>query len=277
MPQECEAEVKSTSHALVSIEPVVNLESVLDPGKFSTLSRLLGVTDAVLCAVRRFKDKGKSHPPLVRMEEFQEAETLWVKTAQMSIPDPKTQHKQFNLFKDDEGLWRCGGRLANSNIPYATKFPILLPKSHPLSGLVVQRAHEKVLHNGVKDTLVEVRAKFWIPSGRSLAKKIVHRCVTCRRMEGQPYKPPRSLPLPKCRVTEAPAFTYTGVDFAGPLQIRAAPSSHAACQGMDSTIHLLCDSSITSGCDTRPVYDGIHPLPQEICRSQRPAKTLYLR
>ena len=139
----------------------------------------------------------------------------------------KTLTKQFNLFEDEQGVWRCGGRLANSEIPYATKYPILIPKSHPITSLIARQAHERVLHNGVKETLAEIRSKFWIPSGRSFTRKIVHKCVTCKRFEGLPYQAPPPPPLPKCRVKEAPAFSYTGVDFAGPLLIRVTLSSHS--------------------------------------------------
>ena len=124
-------------------------------------------------------------------------------------------------------MWRCGGRLANSELPYAVKFPILLPKSHPIVSLIVKQAHERVLHNGVKETLAETRSKYWIPSGRSLTRKIIHECVICRRFEGLPFKTPQPPPLPECRVKEAPAFSYTGVDFAGPLLVRASRSSES--------------------------------------------------
>ncbi len=86
----------------------------------------------------------------------------------------------------------------------------------------MRRAHERVCHNGVKETLTETRRSFWIPKGRSLTKCIIHRCVLCRRFEGAPFKTPPPPPLPTFRVKEDPAFSYTGVDFAGPLSIRGS-------------------------------------------------------
>ena len=46
--------------------------------------------------------------------------------------------------------------LDNADLSNATKHPILLPCSHHYSGLVVQDAHIRVCHNGVKETLTEV-------------------------------------------------------------------------------------------------------------------------
>jgi len=231
MPRECALELKATqSHSLVSMEPSTDLESILDLSKFSTLSRLIGVTAKVLRAVQRFKNlkkRGGINPPVDPMEESQRAELLWVKSAQSKFSDLKTLTKQFNLFKDEKGVWRCGGRLANTEIPYTVKYPILLLKTHPLTSLIVKQAHERVCHNGVKETLAETRAKYWIPSGRSFTRKIIHKCVICRRFEGLPFKAPQPPPLPECRVKEAPAFSYTGVDFAGPLVIRTFQPSQS--------------------------------------------------
>ena len=125
MPQECTVELKANqSHALAFVESRTGIESVLDPTKFSTLSRLLRVTIMVCRAIK------VSHvTPEDSMKELQEVELLWVKSAQKTLVDLKTLTKQFTLFQDDCGVWRCGGRLANSEIPFATKFPILLPES----------------------------------------------------------------------------------------------------------------------------------------------------
>ena len=44
-----------------------------------------------------------------------------------------------------------------------------------LTTLVVTDAHQRVQHNGVKETLVEVRSKYWIVGGRSLVRSLIHR------------------------------------------------------------------------------------------------------
>ena len=67
--------------------------------------------------------------------------------------------------------------------------------------------------------------KYWIPKARSLVRFIIHRCVVCKRFEGAAYRGPPPPPLPTFRVQEEPPFTYTGVDFAGPLHIRTTGSS----------------------------------------------------
>ena len=73
----------------------------------------------------------------------------------------------------------------------------------------------------VKETLTELRSRFWVIRGRNLVKNIIRQCHICRRHEGRPYSAPRPPPLPVFRVEEASPFTFTGVDFAGPLYIKS--------------------------------------------------------
>ena len=269
MPRECALELKATQlHSLVSMEPSTDLDSILDLTKFSTLSRLIGVTAKIVRAVQRLRTLKKRegiNPPVDPVEESQRAELLWVKSAQGKFSDLKTLTKQFNLFKDEKGVWRCGGRLANTNteIPYTVKYPILLLKTHPLTTLIVKQAHERVCHNGVRETLAETRAKYWIPSGRSFTRKIIHKCVICRRFEGLPFKAPQPPPLPECRVKEAPAFSYTGVDFAGPLVIRTFQPSQSN-KVWIALFHLLCHQSCSFGYCYRSIHHCIHQMSKEI-------------
>ena len=55
-----------------------------------------------------------------------------------------------------------------------------------LTKQIITGAHSRVQHNGVKDTLSEVRGKFCILKGRSLVKQLIGRCVLCRQFEGLP-------------------------------------------------------------------------------------------
>ena len=128
------------------------------------------VTTYVLRAVDRFKAKGNpgSNPlNTLKPQEIASAELLWISHAQELAVQKNfnTLKNQLGLFRDDKGLWRCGGRLQNAEIPYAAKHPVLLPRSHPVTALVVRDARLRVCHNGVKETLTEVRSRYWIVKG----------------------------------------------------------------------------------------------------------------
>ena len=236
MPEECSLELKAKaarSTNLLATSAKYPVSQLIECTKFNSLTTLLRVTAQVLRAVEKFKAL-RSHQPspqqTLTREQITVAEVLWITNAQSSLTCAKNfelQKKQFNLFKDEKGIWRCGGRLSNAEVPYTVKYPVLLPRSDPLSTLIVQEAHERVFHNGVRDTLTEVRRRFWIPKARSLVKQVIHYCVLCRKFEGAPYKAPPPPPLPTFRVKEDPGFTYTGVDFAGPLSVRCGETPAA--------------------------------------------------
>ena len=217
MPQECMLELRgSQSHSLASVEHSVVIEPIISASKFSTLSRLIGVTMRVIEAVYRFRKK--EVPPEILITRYQEAELLWVKCAQRTLPDCNTLMNNSTFLRMRKVCgWHCRGRLENTQGSYCSKYPVLLPKNHSLTILIVKQAHEHVFHNGVKETLTEVRERYWIPNGRSVTRKVIYKCGICKRFERAPLKAPKPPPLPEYRVTESPAFSYTGVDFAGPF------------------------------------------------------------
>jgi hypothetical protein len=54
---------------------------------------------------------------------------------------------------------------------------------------------------------------FWKPSALHFVKRILMKCVICRKVSGTHYSAPYPSPLPKVRLPEAPPFTATGIYF----------------------------------------------------------------
>ena len=222
---ECLTELRSRDqqpvHALLTTQPTVMLSRIMDCEKFGSMPRLIATTARVLEFCWKLLARVQSDE---NVDFRNKAEHFWILECQQTVGmDKNFKHwcRQLDLFRDETGLWRCKGRIQNAAVPYSTKHPILLPKNHHVTSLLVMEAHCRVLHNGVKETLTELRERFWIIRGRSIVKKVIHQCRTCRRHEGAPYSAPRPPPLPKFRVEEAPPFTFTGVDFAGPLYVKS--------------------------------------------------------
>ncbi len=126
------------------------------------------------------------------------------------------QHN-LRLFHDENGLLRCKGRMENAPLTFETKFPLLLPRDSQLAELFILEAHERVMHNGVKDTLAELRSQYWIVRGRQLVRNVLAKCSICKRVEGRGYEIPKAPPLPKFRLENDYAFLRIGVDYAGLL------------------------------------------------------------
>ena len=102
-------------------------------------------------------------------------------------------------------------------LPFDARCPIFLPSDNHLTTLIIGECHRKVLHSGVKETLTELRSRFWVPRGRQVVPQVIARCSVCKKFEGQHYSVPPAVALPDFRLEEQFAFTSTGVDFCGPF------------------------------------------------------------
>ena len=158
--------------------------------------------------------------------EILKAEHAWWQTVQQQFivgdPEFKMLQKSLGLFYDENKILCCRGRISDANLPYVTKFPAILPKHHHLTSLIICQSHERVMHNGVKETLCSLRKKYWIARGHQVVKREIHMCNACRKLERKPYASPDHASLPDFHVIDDYRFSYTGVDFAGPIYMKTS-------------------------------------------------------
>lgn len=95
---------------------------------------------------------------------------------------------------------------------------MLLDGKHPLSKLIFESEHLRLLHCGPQLLLSAVREHFWPTRGRVLARSTVHKCLMCHKFKGKTMQPIMGN-LPKQRLVPSPPFETCGVDFAGPFSI----------------------------------------------------------
>lgn len=76
---------------------------------------------------------------------------------------------------------RVGGRIRHAIIPLDAIHPMLLPKEHHVSTLIIRYNHQILAHAGREHVLSFVRRRFWIICGRVLTRKILRKCVDCRK------------------------------------------------------------------------------------------------
>ena len=220
-------EIISETVLLAACKP--DLESCIPITNFSCCDKLFRVTALVQRFVRNLKIKSKllkegtvRHGEVTE-EEIAHAEVQWLRSVQKNLKSQANYshlEHEFSLYEDENGIVRCKGRIANADLPYETRFPALLPRHHHISTLLVRQAHERVHHSKVAATLAQLRTRFWIVRGRQFVKKITSRCTVCRRYEGRGFKVPPQPDLPEFRLSQKPAFTYVGVEYAGPLYIK---------------------------------------------------------
>ncbi|KAL6416819.1 hypothetical protein ACFW04_013152 [Cataglyphis niger] len=219
------------------------LPEVIEPEeltRFSSLNRLVRVT--AWC--RRWKRAlAAKHPPPVAASlppakdtlsasECDDARLAWIRVVQTaaykeelrtlargaSLPNRNNLVKLVP-FSDPLGILRVGGRIKHALLAYDERHPAILPGSSHLTQLIIEACHRRTMHGGVQLTLGTVRQHYWIPRGRQMVKAVIHRCVTCARWRGATQKQIMG-DLPRLRVTPARPFLRTGVDYAGPIQLR---------------------------------------------------------
>mgnify|MGYP004579188501 CR=1 FL=1 len=116
-------------------------------------------------------------------------------------------------------IMRVGGRLKNSDMPYYSKHPIILPPNHTFTTALVRFLHEINSHAGAQATSAFLRQRYWVINARKVVRKVVRSCIFCFKQ-----KPVLSSQLmgdlPYYRVSgSVHAFERVGVDFAGPIMI----------------------------------------------------------
>lgn len=203
--------------------------------RVSNLRRLLRITAYVkripVRARALFRREPTPNGPIGNEEQL-EALDYWIKYEQSvhyakelewlkrdGNVSPKSDIKALSPIIRD-GMIRLGGRLANANIPIDQKNPIILPPKSTLTRLMIEDAHRETQHGGIQLVMQYIRQRYWVPDLRRKTQWVVQRCLNCVR---QVLKPMDQLmgELPDRRVNPARAFQFSGVDFFGPVTIKA--------------------------------------------------------
>ncbi|XP_065084609.1 uncharacterized protein LOC135706865 [Ochlerotatus camptorhynchus] len=229
---------------LVHHERVV--EDVISWTNFSKWERLLRAIAYAHRFVSNCRRKSKKQLPItgcLSKEELQKAEnSLWIVAQATSYPDEIAVLKlrqgnqkkhiektspiyKLSPFLDHLGVMRVDSRIGA--VPYVThdfKFPIILPRNHRLTTLLVDWYHRKYLHANQETVHNEVRQRFHVSSLRAVVRRVAKECQACKITKAAPTTP-RMAPLPAARLaaTVRP-FSYVGLDYFGPIQVRVGRS-----------------------------------------------------
>ena len=117
-----------------------------------------------------------------------------------------------------------GGRLHQSSLPADAKHPVILPKNHHASTLILRHIHQETGHSGRNYTLSKLRERFWVPQANSALRKILSKCVICRKLSAKPGEQ-RMANLPQDRlIPDNPPFTSVRIDYFGPFEVKCGRS-----------------------------------------------------
>ncbi|XP_062713285.1 uncharacterized protein LOC134290231 [Aedes albopictus] len=233
-----EADVTTEEIRLVAVHRTV--VEVIDIERFSNFNRLLRATAYVHRAVAVWKHStsGTRSLKVLNQSEFAKAEgTLWRQAQAQAYPEEVqlleegqsvakgSSIRTLSPFLDEKGVLRVGGRIEQApSISYEAKHPVVLPRSHRITYLVVLSFHQQFLHANTETVCNELRQRFYIPRMRTVVRSVCRSCQYCKIKKAAPV-PPMMGPLPKVRLTPfIRPFTYVGVDYLGHFEVRVGRS-----------------------------------------------------
>lgn len=193
--------------------------------------KLLSVTTTIFRAAARFGNiKGKSITRIKGNPETLARDYLIRKDQERSFSNEinaaKTKNREalarLVLIWDNENEFlRIDGRVRSENLTRDEQFPILLSKTGVLAQLLIRDAHYGNGHAATQWILQYLRKKYWIIGARKLTKAIISKCPTCFKLRMGTSNQLMAA-LPTFRTTPQKPFFETGVDYAGPVTVRAS-------------------------------------------------------
>ena len=190
--------------------------------------------------VAKVKKSGKPENPEIETcgettlnpAELDKAEKLWVKQVQLERFAKKIKIKELKWGKEvskqshlkpltpimgELGVLRVGGRLNRAELPHDAAHPMILPKKHHITRLVVADVHHRFHDAGVNHVLAQVRNRYRVIDGQQEVKNWDQECKSCERRRAKPATQIMA-PLPTSRLgMPMRAFAKCCVDYAGPF------------------------------------------------------------
>ncbi|XP_053691447.1 uncharacterized protein LOC128739964 [Sabethes cyaneus] len=216
---------------------------LIDVSRFSDWQKILRCTARIFRFVHNVKSykqkKERKYGPLER-EEFVNAECYLFRIAQTAAytdeiailsknlntenPDkcfPKNSPLYHQCaFLDHYNVLRAQGRTrACSFITKDAAQPVILPREHPITWLILHDFHKRFNHQNHEATMNEIRQRFRISKLKATYKRVRQDCQKCKNSHASP-QPPLMADLPPQRLAAfAQPFTHMGVDYFGPMLV----------------------------------------------------------
>lgn len=229
----------------------------------------------------------------ISLDEVWAAEHL-IKLAQRSLVQKDL--RGLSPATGEDGVVRMSSRIVRkSEVPYATRFPVILPPGHVVTRLIFDHWHRLLGHACHDRLLLELRKNGYVCARmRRRMNEVVNKCNACCVRRAQVEYPLMGvLPLARIGIREKP-FTFVGCDMFGPMSVTVGRRHEKrwvalfVCMTIRAVhvelVHSLSAKSFCMALDQLVVRRGV--IPREIrsdngtnfvaaaktyeCRGQRP-------
>lgn len=205
----------------------------LNPKRFSSWIHLVRLHARVRRVIHNMLNpENRQNNKELLPEEIRDAEEKIVQRAQQEAfreeyealeRKKPIQHSillKLNPMLDEQGLMRSDSRLRYTEyLPYDVRFPVILPRGHWVTALIVKYYHELANHAaGTNFVLCQISQRYWIVAAREEIRKWEAQCNECKRRKNKVASQIMA-PLPSSRTRKTcRAFDQAAVDYAGPIK-----------------------------------------------------------
>ena len=173
-------------------------DTKLDPERFSDWFKFLRVI-AYVRFVQNCLIVSRLHGPLT-VDELSDVEVIVLRQVQLeSYREEVLRARKVEVLSSSskilpvspvlgsDGLLRGNSRLRLAdNIAWEARHPVILPRKHRVTRLIVDRLYKDSNHAGTNQVLASLSATFWLPGAREEIRGCERACMVCRRLKVQP-------------------------------------------------------------------------------------------
>ncbi|XP_053691378.1 uncharacterized protein LOC128739901 [Sabethes cyaneus] len=127
---------------------------------------------------------------------------------------------QWCAFLDENGVLRVKGRTkACAFIARDAAEPVILPRDHHVTRLIISSVHERFNHQNHETVINEILQRYRIPRLKAAYRQIRKDCQMCKILLVKRH-PPAMGDLPPARLAAfSRPFTHMGIDYFGPISV----------------------------------------------------------
>nr|XP_047143003.1 uncharacterized protein LOC100203511 [Hydra vulgaris] len=184
--QEASIEVKKNSVLMNFALSTEVTKQLLDINKFSCWKKLVRINAGSIgdIAADKYHESEKEIIAKAQKESFKEEYSNIEKGKPISI---SSKIISLNPQFDEDGLLRSCSRLQNAHyLPYDVKYPIILPRGHTITKLIVKHYHEANHVMGTNQLLTKLSEQYWVIRGREEIRDAEAKCNKCKLRRCKP-------------------------------------------------------------------------------------------
>ena len=229
-----QSEIVSKSCVESKSEGTIGPVQIFPIDRFSDLRKVINVTKLVLKFVNALKKRlakkgrpfivsGDSNLNRTALSKLIETEQKicypeifeYFESGKEYIKNLPSLITQLNLFLDSNGILRVKAKFDSPSL-----MPILLPKESKLTDLIIRFNHESLGHVGVYQVLKELRKSYWITHYFSAVRKVLKRCIVCKKFNESPIKLNQNAYRDFRVSPNKQPFSSVFLDYIGPFSVK---------------------------------------------------------